>query len=125
MKNIKTGTVGNVAKINEPYANEIKYSLNDILYLYSRQDYVDKLFKFLRNLKHSQESEGLSVKDFFIKHKIDWKISRTLKGLEIVDESFKWNAGEPSKKMAIDLALHRWRDNQIITKEKKSSKEDL
>lgn len=112
----KTGTKGNVAYISLPTAEVPIYSLNDILYLYSRTSYIKKLNKFLINLYGAKDKE-INFKEFFLKNKIDWSVGTTIKDLGYVDENYKWKNEYPSQKHSIQLALVQWKKNKI----KKSS----
>ena len=118
MEKRNTGKKGNVSYIDEPFANEPIYSLNDLLYLNSRQEYIQKILNVLRNLKKAIDDNKYNSRDFLSKNNVDWNIITTIRELNILDEENNWIEEPPSIKLAINLALTHWKKSKRNTDQK-------
>jgi hypothetical protein len=56
------------------------------------------------------------IKKLYEDYKVDYHIANSLKALKITDDVGKWiYEGSPTIKLAIALALDKWKRNQKIT----------
>ncbi|MFN3802458.1 hypothetical protein [Belliella pelovolcani] len=84
-----SGRSGSAKFSNENWAREPIYSMNDLAYLWSRKDRVEKYALFLSKLKLWQESEShyITLKTFLEKNQINFRITKALKNLGCSDEN--------------------------------------
>lgn len=111
-----TGKAGSISRINDPSGDEIQYTLNDLLYLYGRKEYLDKLLKFIISYKYRHEAGTIVIKKLYDDHKIDYHVGESMKALMMTDENGKWiYEGSPTMKNAIALALDKLKRNRKNT----------
>ncbi len=104
LNTMATGTKGNLSRINEDYADDVKYSLNDLLYLQARTELITKYYNFLRAVYRKRESND-SMVSIYKKNEVNWHLGKAIVDLGFVDEVGEWVKETPNKAMAIELLL--------------------
>ena len=70
----------------------IEFSLNDILFLWSKKDEMDELYNKLRSFKARKAAtkNNISTTDFFKKHGLDLHYINILKEMGCINDTYEW-----------------------------------